>query len=111
MLGPYLCSVQIRETALDQPFPFISCSINDMKSLTMDFINKQTEGLVRRNAFSVGIDEIKVVKGVRLYQHYNAIVGGFHPKDFCVDGMTKVDLHDHIEVMRSDKNKSDRAGR
>ena len=76
----------------------------------MYLINKQTAGLVRRNAFSVVIDETKLVKGVRLYQHYNAIVGGFHPKVFvCVDGMIKVDLHDHLEVIRSDKNKSDRA--
>ena len=81
-----------------------------MKSLAMYLINKQTEGLVRRNSFSVVIDETKLVKGVRLYQHYNAIVGGFHPKVFvCVDGMIKVDLHDHLEVIRSDKNKSDRA--
>ena len=87
---------------MDQPVPFISCSINYMRYLAIDFINKQTEGLARRNSFSVGIDETKVVKGVRLYQQYNAIVGVVNTQVFCVYGMAKVDLHDRLEVMRSD---------
>ena len=51
---------------MDQHMPFIFCSINDMKCSEMDFINKQTEGVVGRNAYSVGIDAKKVVNVVRL---------------------------------------------
>ena len=41
----------------------------------------------------MGKYEIKVIKGVRLSQHYNKIVGDVHPKYFvCVDVVTKVDL-------------------
>ena len=80
-----------------------------MNSSSMDIINKETEGLVGRNAFSMAIDATKLVDVVRLYQHYNVILGGDHPKDFFVDGMTMVEMHDHLEVMRSDENKSDHA--
>ena len=55
--------------------PFISCIINDMNSSAMYIINKETEGLVGRNAFSMAIDATKLVDVVRLYQQYNAIVG------------------------------------
>ena len=49
-----------------------------------------------------------MVKGVRLFQRYNTIIGGVHPKYFvCVDEITKVDLHERLEVMRSDENNSD----
>ena len=58
---------------MEQPVTFISYSINAINYLAMDSINKQMEGLVKRNTFSVGIDETKVVKGVRLYQRYNPI--------------------------------------
>ena len=74
----------------------------------MDFINKQTEILVVINTFSLGIYATKVVKGVRLSQCYNAIVGGVHTNFFVfVDGMTNIDLHCSIELMRSEDNKSD----
>ena len=107
-MGPDLLSVQRRKAALDQPLSFISFSINYMKSLAVDFINKQTEDLVRRNAFNVGIDAIKVVKGVRLSRRYNSIFGVIHPKAFvCVNGMSKVELYGCLEVIISDENKSD----
>ena len=107
-MGPALLSVQRRKAALYQLFSFISFSINYMKYLAVDFINKQTEDLVIRNAFSVGIDAIKVVKGVRLSQRYNSIVGVIHPKAFvCVNFMTKVELHGCLEVIISDENNSD----
>ena len=70
-------SVQRREAYLYQTVPFMSCSINDMKYLDIDFINKQTGGSVGINAFGVGIDATKVAKVVRLSQSYNAIVGVF----------------------------------
>ena len=108
MLGPYMCSVQGRVGAFDQLVPLISFSINEMKPLVTNVINKQTEALVRRNAFSVGVNATKLVKGVRMYQRYNTIVGVVHSKYFLfVDGMTRVDLHNHIEVMRPDFNKPD----
>ena len=55
----------------------------------------------------MGIDETKVINGVRMYQSYNVIFGGANPKAFvCVDGMTRVELHGHIEVMRYDEKNS-----
>ena len=82
MLGQDLCIFQRIEADLYQPTPFIICSINVIKSLAMAFIIKQIKGLVGINAFSLGIDATKLVKGVRLSQRYNAIVGGTHPKYF-----------------------------
>ena len=51
---------------------------------------------------------MKVVKVVKTSQCYNTIVGGVHSKYFvCLDGTTKVNLHERLEVMRSDENKID----
>ena len=106
MMVSDLKSFQRREADLDQPVSFIIFSINNMKSLGMYFINKQTEGLVVINAFSVGIYVTKMVKVVRLSQCYNAIFGGVHLKVFVyVGAMTKVELHDHLEVVRYDEKK------
>ena len=56
------------------------------------------------------IDATKVVKVERLYKSYTDILGGVHTKTFIfVDGRTKVELHDCLEVTISDENKSDRA--
>ena len=94
------------EEDLEQPVPFIRCSINVMKSLAIYSINKKMEGLAGRNVFSVGIYTKIFVKRVRLSQSYNVIVGGVNPKAFvCVDSMTKVEMHDRLEVIRSDENK------
>ena len=49
ILGPDLRIFQRIEAYLDQPVTFIIFSINGMKSLAMDLINRQTEGLVGRN--------------------------------------------------------------
>ena len=107
-MGTDLRSVQIIDTYLDHYVPFISFSFFDMNYLSMDFINKRIEFLVGRNAFSVGIDATKVVKDVRLSQRYNSIVGGVHTKHFvCIYVMTKVDLHDRLDVVRSYVNNSD----
>ena len=47
-----------------------------------------------------------MVKGIRMSQHYNAIIQGVHTKAFvCVDGMIKVELHDRLEVIISDEIK------
>ena len=67
----------------------------------MYFINKQTE-VLRKNSFILGIDEPKIELQCHCW-------GCSYHSFFCVDGMTKVDLHEHLEVMRSDDNKSDRA--
>ena len=43
---------------------------------------------------------------MRMSQHYNAIIQVFHTKAFvCVDGITKVELHDRLEVIIYDEIK------
>ena len=56
----------------------------------------------------MGIDATKVVQVVRLYQCYKSISGGVHRNHFIsMDTMTKADLHDRLDVMRSYEKKSD----
>ena len=74
--------------------------------MVVDFIKKQTDGILGRNSFSVGIDATKVVQSARISQRYKAIVGGSYPKHFIsIEGMTKEHLQDTLDKMRSTKMK------
>ena len=60
------------------------------KDSIIRFIKERIDGVQGPNSFSAGFDATKLVKGVRLSEYNQAIVGGAYPDNFVPVSESKV---------------------
>ena len=83
-----------------------------MKDSMVNFITKEANYFIGSSAFSVCIDNRKIVRCAIIYKHYRSIVGGNHTNHFIyVDGVSKDDLQYCIKDTKSKEYKSELAYR